>query len=104
MKPEDINLKTITMKLIDAQEKWEETQLKLPPLELKYQSRLDELVLSSQRASQPQREAEARQVIMGEQIYSDYWTARVDARMADRRLDTYKVISSNLRNLAFSET
>jgi 2-succinyl-5-enolpyruvyl-6-hydroxy-3-cyclohexene-1-carboxylate synthase len=99
----DINLKTITEKLLLAQEEWEDSQIKLPPLELEYQSRLDQLILSSQRPSQPLREAEANEIVRQEDIYVKYWEARLKARIATQRLDTFKVVSSNLRNLAFAE-
>jgi hypothetical protein len=99
-----LDLNSITEKLIIAQEEWEDAQIKLPPLELEYASRVDDLVLSSQRASQPSREAEANQIVRQEDIYVKYWEARLRAKIADRRLDTFKVISANLRNLAYERT
>jgi 2-succinyl-5-enolpyruvyl-6-hydroxy-3-cyclohexene-1-carboxylate synthase len=99
-----MNLNDITEKLVVAQEEWEDTQIKLPPLELQYQSRLDQLILSSQRPSQPLREAEANEIVRQEDIYVKYWEARLRAKIADRRLDTFKVVSANLRNLAYERT
>lgn len=100
----DITLKDITSKLIKAQEEWEEAVIALPPLELSYFSRLDQLILSSQRPSQPLREAEANEALRQEEIYEKYQSARLRAKLADRRVEILKVVSSNLRNLSFSES
>ena len=98
------SLREMTVKLIEAQELWEDAVIKLPPLELEYNQRLATLVLQSQRPSQPLRDAEANNIIRQEEIYIKYWTARLDAKVADRRLDTFKIVCSNLRNLAFGES
>ena len=96
-----IDLKQITTQLIEADENNAGALTKLMPLELAYQQRLDQLVMSSQRVSQPLREAEARASIALEPIYEEYLEAKLRARLSYQRLDTLKVVSANLRSLRF---
>lgn len=98
-----MNLKDITEKLIEADEKYAEKYTKYVPLEHAYQSRLNQLVLSSQRASQPLREAEAMEAVRLEPIFEEYGNAVVEVKLANRRWETLKVVSANIRNLAFLE-
>jgi hypothetical protein len=100
----NITLKNVIEELMKADENYALAQTKLFPLEMKYQLRLDELQLASQRANQFQREAESRSIIMQEPLYTEYWEAKLNARLAGTRLETLREVSKALRNLAYNET
>lgn len=72
---------------------------RLTVLENEYQHRYNDLLLTSQRASQPLREAEAQESLRQEEIYEKYQTLKVDVRVLLMRKDVFFEISRNLRSM-----
>jgi hypothetical protein len=70
----------------------------LTVLENEYQHKYNDLLLTSQRASQPLREAEASEILRTEEIYEKYQSLKVEVRVLLMRKDIYFEISRNLRS------
>ena len=101
----EINLKSITMDLIKADEDYSLALTKLFPLELEFNEKLDDASISAPGASQGVRDSQAQQKMREDhnKLFINYHTAKLEAKQAWHRLDTLKVVSSNLRNLAYDE-
>lgn len=98
-----MNLEEVNTKLMETTEELATSLTKLFPLEMEYTTRYNQLMMNSPRANQASREAEALETLKLEDIYIKYQTAKLDTKILYTRLETYKEVSRNMRNLAFSE-
>jgi len=99
----DIDLYDINKQLMETTESLGEKLAKLMPVEMEYQSRLDELQLQSQQANQFQREAEARKVIILEPIYLKYQELKLEVKILYIKFDCLKTVSKNIQSYAYNE-
>lgn len=99
-----MNLSDINDKLMKTTEQLATSLTKLFPLEMEYTTRYNQLMMNSPRANQASREAEALESLKVEGIYLKYQEAKLDTKILYTRLDTFREVSRNMRNLAFSES
>lgn len=68
-------------------------------LELEYQKTYNNLLLTSQRPSQPLREAETQENLRQEEVFVKYWDLKTDVRVLLMQKDMLFEISRNLRSI-----
>ena len=98
-----INLRDISIKLIETDEQLAEAMTKLFPLEVEYTKRKNDLYLRSGMATSPLKEAESMNILIQEEISDKYQEAKLLVKILYSRRDTYMEISRNLRSLAFEQ-
>ena len=97
-----MDLKTISNDLMKADEELATKLIALLPLEKKYTTRYNTLLVGAQGlASQPLREAEVQEQLKQEGIYDEYHEAKLQVKLAYSRRDTLMEISRNIRSYAF---
>ena len=100
---DEINLKTISFKLVETVEMLGKKLSEFYKTELEYTSTYNKNVLKSGMASQPLREAEAMETLKLDPIYEKYHTLKLEIKLLYMRKDIYVEISRNIRNLAFND-
>ena len=100
---DEINLKTISSKLIETVEKLGEALPKFYKLEFEYTTSYHKKLMVSGMATQALREAEVMEDLKNDPIYEKYHSARVEIKILYLRIDAYKEISRNIRSLAFND-
>jgi hypothetical protein len=94
----NITLETISIKLMELDEKYGEIYPKFKVIEMQYVNKFDQLLMQaqSQFTNQPSREAAARELISMEPIYEEYNTLATEVRVIETRMRNLQQISKNL--------
>lgn len=95
---EELNLLTISNKLLKTEQELQEKIPELYKAELEYNSKYHEFLLHSLASSAPMREAEAKKRLEEEPIYETYQIARLKVRLLYSRKETFIEICRNLRS------
>lgn len=98
-----IDLKTITTDLITTEESIATLKTKLLPLEWKYTSRFNELLMVSGMGNQALREAQALESLRQEPIYEEYHTNKLELSLLYSRKETLIECGRNIRSYSFND-
>lgn len=97
----ELNLQTISMKLLNLEEK---LQKKLPLMykaEVEYNQKYFDLLLRSMGSSAPAREADAKTQLKEDPIFDLYHNLKLDVKILWSEKETLTTISSNLRSMTW---
>jgi|SRR3990167_4411780 len=100
---EEINLKTISFKLVETVEELGKKLANFYKTEMEYTTFYNKRLLRSGMATQALKEAEVLEGLKLEPIYEKYQTLKLEIKLLYMRVEVYKEVSRNIRSLAFND-